>query len=191
MRRTNAIRRRWVTVGAGALLAAVGVVLVVTGLGQKGSAPDCEGGGCRRASVAVECEGWTGGNVPLGVFVEGTGAGAAFDGDAKTQQLLFEGSGSQTVGFAGECAAVAQLPQIMLQDGRVLCAGDPARARCSNDEETQVRIVYEAVDLRGMTDDDLAGVASVSFLDESASARALESAKQLRDRAADKEEDHA
>lgn len=187
MRRRGAARRRGrALLIAGALLAAAGAALFAafSGLAADESARGREQGS--GALVVLECEGWTGANVPLGVFAEG----AAADGGRRAEHLLFEGSGSREVGFCtGECTAVPQLPQVMLQDGRVLSAGDPARARCEDDGVARLRLAYEAVDLRGTTDDELADIAAASFLDEDAAACALESAKALRDRAAQKEED--
>lgn len=177
-------RRGRVFLIVGALLVVVGLVIFVVGSVQRTDEHCLEREKGCAVLVELECEGWSSVNASLGVFAEG----ATADGGLRSEHLLFEGSGSRTVDFSiGECTAVPQLPQIMLQDGRVMGVDGPARACCTGDGEVRLKVAYEAADLRGVTDDELADIAAVSFLNEDAAAYALEAAKVLRDQVKDKE----
>lgn len=132
--------------------------------------------------VAVMCEGWTESNVALGAFVSGsTSDGSPFD-----EQVSLPEPGMQEVRLpAGGFRVTPCASRIMLDTGEVLAANDVGSCRFANGDggSERVELVYQAVDLAFATDEELAEIAADSFVDETASQRALELAKGLRDAA--------
>ena len=132
--------------------------------------------------VSVACDGWTRSNADLGVFASGIGPG----GVRADEHMVFEGPGSQTVELAaGAYEFSLQAPQIMLEDGTVLAAGDPVGAWLLEGEGASVEVAYAQTDLHGMVDEELEEIAQASFDDPEAATAALEEAKAGRDAAPD------
>lgn len=112
--------------------------------------------------IALRCDGWSPENTELGVFV----SGAQIDGSPCDEQFVFGGSGVQTAYLgAGSYEIVPQLPMLMLRDGAVLAASDPA-ARSYGEGATKadaLEVVYGSIDVGGMDENELRAVAEASF----------------------------
>lgn len=132
--------------------------------------------------VTVACDGRTESNVELRAFV----SGVTVDGSAFEEQVSFGGRGAQEVALpVGGYQVAPRFSLLMLEDGTVLSAGDPIACRFAGGESSRktVELVYRPVDMALMANEELAEIASDSFVDEEAAARALELSKGLRDAA--------
>lgn len=181
MKRMNKSR---VAVYAGSVLAVAVLAGGAVGWCARGAALEAAFGSGAVAGNVVEivldCNGWAESNVGLGAFVSGEAA----DGSAFDAQVAFEGPGAQETTLpAGGYQVAPQVPSIMLEDGTVLSASDPVVCWFEGDEggRKTVELAYRAVDMALLEDAELAEIASDSFVDEEAAARALELAKELRD----------
>lgn len=140
-------------------------------------ADDAAGGdaGTIELEVALRCDGWSPENSELGVFV----SGAQLDGSPCDEQLVFEGAGVRTAYLgAGSYEIVPQLPMLMLRDGAVLAASDPA-ARSYGEgapKSDALEVVYRAIDARDMAEGELRAVAEASFVLEDDANAAFERA---------------
>ena len=191
----NSLKKRSIRKGARRLLArlrgvrlaasvlAVGAVVVAGAVALLLRAPEmgdpaldaAEAQGAGVVEVSVACDGWTRENVDLGVFASGFG----LDGTKVDEHAVLEGPGTCAVTLArGFYEISLQVPRIMVEDGTVLVAGDPAVA-CLDDlaEACRLEVAYEPVDAPGGYDD-LQEIALDSFVDQAVAEQALSRARE-------------